>query len=89
MQNNTQQSKQKITQLERVIYAATEPLTLSQIQQKIKREFGIYDQETSISARIREATTCGYQKRRTPVKNNKTGRVHYLYQLSKAQGQSE
>lgn len=88
MQKNLLNGKPN-TQLNRVILAESkEPLTLKQIQQNIKKEFGIYDQETSISARIREASECGYEKTRIRVINSKTKRAHYLYQLRKKGGEA-
>lgn len=82
--NIQNQDTKPITQLQRVICVATRgSFTLTEIQRQIRKEFGLHDQETSISARIREATQCGYRKTRQAFKNEKTGRVHYRYQLTK------
>ncbi|GKX54075.1 hypothetical protein SOASR030_01870 [Leminorella grimontii] len=82
--NINQPNNKPVTQLQRVIDIATRgSFTLTEIQRQIRKEFGLHDQETSISARIREATQCGYRKTRQAFKNEKTGRVHYRYQLTK------
>lgn len=72
------------TQLEQVIaVASTDLLTLKEIQQRILERFNTYHQETSISARIRQANNeYGFQKKSVRFVNPKTKRAHYRYMLS-------
>ncbi|WP_392565828.1 hypothetical protein RHO15_09710 [Utexia brackfieldae] len=73
------------SQLYRVVSIASRGMyTLNEIQSFIHEEFNVHDQETSISARLRQAENeFGYEKSKTRFVNPKTGRVHFRYTLIK------